>query len=1484
MVQVTLRIRETTGYHHPNKIKTFTLDSSARLEELLIKSKTGGSSEATQSTRAYLNGQELALNTSIASHNLEDNQLIECCKSPYMSAALTSLLKDLEKVQDVLSNDNDDSSGRNKDNLLHILQAPVEMVDINNFWTLAQWKFDRVKSRSISLATIKSILQRMDRNSDYDLPYCTTVESLYDGLQPVWEGQANVGSSRSSKFTNTVRNILKPQTKANGHPSTCWLLLKRKLEIQQDIIDAARRSGKIDDPNYDPLDEFIEQDDVRLKAITGNNDSQRSGVASTPTRIGRSRNSIPNSADTTSAIEYDSQSGRVAATPTRRGRNRTSVPNSTAATNNNNNTPSSNHLTNSRNSTPRRRGKKFYCPEYESGPFAVLCTLVEAMDPSLSSNTAGARRELSLTESKLKYKAQHRCRANLYDRNIGRGSRNAFACMHNLSDKELVRKEIGNFGMENGENIEKWSLLARGEELAKDCLEFEKAVNHTLPNNLKSKKRSNSDDIILVADTREDNLYLRRLKQCCTDKHVAYEERELPAGDYLFMTKDEKIIPLIIERKSWSDLADSVMGKGKGHRRLDCVKVGQITPNIDITAEAIFQKWQEEGSHCQRKNCQLCKMKRSGCSQILFIIEGAWCNKRDGNKYRNNCTAEKRCQNCKSLMDRHHGMNHDILEGVIHRLQIQHGCHIHLTNSYNETITSLLMIRDLLLAEGDNYASIRYKERMSTESDNGDLHLESGSDSDQLLSYDQFLSNAKNTSLPFNFYKQKHMDIKDWTMKSLAGKIASNNATWINVLHEDLALVPISVRGIATTTTTTTTTAAAANESREEHVRETSTTTSISNTTTTIAANQGRKEHVDNSYQVNIREREVIVLDDDVHDNGRTKSYEVVELDDSSVINLCESQDCIQIIDIQDELDDSSSGSTIDCLEDTHVSSSSKPCDVEVVNGDDSDDVEVMNSDDSVIEVMDVDTSNNFEHTNDISIPVSCKKYLESTPLVVIKHLHDYNRNFARTIEEIWRNVLYQKIDSPPSEIKGPAIEKIQEIQQEQLFPLLRRQPLLYAILYLQIKLGVMVRVATQSKHAEDTMQLWAKFSDHVIPIHVTNIQNQEHVQYVESIQVRRQRVEEMQPVQDVETMGNFIHSGRRGQGQPPNHDDNNQSEARNRKRQREATKTRHTQTMQNVVALDTENAAESGMRIKPPPPVNEHYASENSSRKRLKRGSISSPHKNSLLSSSASGRPPKPNIACGNKIPSSSRQPRPRDQSTSHISLERSKAIEARLHRFQQSVAKINSNHENLSTTKMSNNSLTWSCAKCTFDNPIDVTICDMCFIPNASSSSMTPLDDTTKIRTSTANSTIKCTPIHRTVEPTIITTGLNHIDDQNDRTKKVSVMRCGACGEHGHTRRNYDASICRAFNDAGEVEKRQKDRQKKEEKAKNAREAFEVSKANKDAMEKTNEERTRQIQKIVEDMANENDLQKELMEADLKRKEQAMKRTRKQADRSRR
>ena len=112
---------------------------------------------------------------------------------------------------------------------------------------------------------------------------------------------------------------------------------------------------------------------------------------------------------------------------------------------------------------------------------------------------------------------------------------------------------------------------------------------------------------------------------------------------------------------------------------------------------------------------------------------------------------------------------------------------------------------------------------------------------------------------------------------------------------------------------------------------------------------------------------------------------------------------------------------------------------------------------------------------------------------------------------------------------------------------------------------------------------------------------------------------------------------------------------------------------------------------------------------------------------------------------------------------------------------------------------------------------------------------------------------------------------------------MRCVVCGEHGHTRRNYDASICRAFNDVGEVEKRQKYRQKKRQKMQEKHLRF--PKPIKIQWKKTNEERTRHmIQKIVEDVTNDNDLQKELMEADLKSKEQAIKRTRKQADRSRR
>ena len=64
------------------------------------------------------------------------------------------------------------------------------------------------------------------------------------------------------------------------------------------------------------------------------------------------------------------------------------------------------------------------------------------------------------------------------------------------------------------------------------------------------------------------------------------------------------------------------------------------------------------------------------------------------------CIRENCCSVCKQLTERHgHGVTQDVLEGVLHRIQIEHGCLIHYTKSYNETIQSLFDMRILLQSE-----------------------------------------------------------------------------------------------------------------------------------------------------------------------------------------------------------------------------------------------------------------------------------------------------------------------------------------------------------------------------------------------------------------------------------------------------------------------------------------------------------------------------------------------------------------------------------------------------------------------------------------------------------------------------------------------------------------------------------------------------------------------------------------------------------------
>eukprot|EP00984_Skeletonema_dohrnii_P001841 scaffold611_cov72-Skeletonema_dohrnii-CCMP3373.AAC.1 len=96
MVQVRLRVRPTAAYHAPNKVETITIDSHERLEKIQEKYSTAGNGSK---TRLYFEGRELPLNSSVASQDFQDNDTLECCNSPAISAALSACMKDLEEVK-----------------------------------------------------------------------------------------------------------------------------------------------------------------------------------------------------------------------------------------------------------------------------------------------------------------------------------------------------------------------------------------------------------------------------------------------------------------------------------------------------------------------------------------------------------------------------------------------------------------------------------------------------------------------------------------------------------------------------------------------------------------------------------------------------------------------------------------------------------------------------------------------------------------------------------------------------------------------------------------------------------------------------------------------------------------------------------------------------------------------------------------------------------------------------------------------------------------------------------------------------------------------------------------------------------------------------------------------------------------------------------------------------------------------------------------
>ena len=653
MVRLTVKVRPQRGYTYPKAIKQVTVDSSIRLEELLANLKLDK-----KGTHLYsYSGVELPLNSSLATHNVQDGDTLETCSSPLLSAVLSTVISDLEAVQKIPDEE------RSRDRIQPLLD---NCTFLNSDWTGTRWAFDHVKRRSICLKMLKQVLQRNGRFADLQVPQCKDLQSLYDFII-----SARVFNSQPNQH-NTMEQCFKPSARnRNGQPSICWVLMQQKLDKFLRIASTA--SG-------DLMESFLSAQNERHGAMVATptrrtTPNRQSGGGTVPRRIQRqlslSNAEVQRVCTTCLTAPIDCMCLERACPFDKQ-------PTCVTCFRANHPILTRNHerimLTDARAKAVLRQTDRHYCPEYASGSFSILVTLYEAMHQG-----HGGRRQLSLTAKRLKELAQPRCRANLYDRQA-RG-RTAFACVEKLTSEDLIRKEIipG-----DSEETAKYSLMPKGEELAKFCFEYEAAIKSVVQNTkmMKDRKKAlgvaiSTDSVAIVVDNREDKTFADRLVNRCETDGIGYSRRDLPAGDYLYLTKkagseQEIVLPLVIERKTWSDLADSVTGRGR--RRLDCVNLG--------------------GGNCDSR-CQLCRMKKSQCSRIMFIIEGARCLSRDGQE--DKCNTDKRCQYCKELQERHgNHINQAELERVIYRLQVEHQCLIHFTRSYNETINSLFILRDIL--------------------------------------------------------------------------------------------------------------------------------------------------------------------------------------------------------------------------------------------------------------------------------------------------------------------------------------------------------------------------------------------------------------------------------------------------------------------------------------------------------------------------------------------------------------------------------------------------------------------------------------------------------------------------------------------------------------------------------------------------------------------------------------------------------------------
>eukprot|EP00698_Gefionella_okellyi_P024028 TRINITY_DN836_c4_g1_i1.p1 TRINITY_DN836_c4_g1~~TRINITY_DN836_c4_g1_i1.p1 ORF type:complete len:1399 (-),score=258.15 TRINITY_DN836_c4_g1_i1:29-4225(-) len=196
-----------------------------------------------------------------------------------------------------------------------------------------------------------------------------------------------------------------------------------------------------------------------------------------------------------------------------------------------------------------------YMPQPRCAPMGMLSVLWDASQEVPALDTLG--------EEELKLRSEARIDSDMFDRDAQRWF-SAFDGMEKtLIAKRLCKKE----GRETDVGGVRYSLLPAGRDLARGASVFQKVYDAFLqqmrqdlyrpPREFQPTTVADTVSVTLLVDSREPQA--ERILALARKLDIYAEIRELAMGDFAWIvTGTDHMYPLVVERKTWSDLASSL--------------------------------------------------------------------------------------------------------------------------------------------------------------------------------------------------------------------------------------------------------------------------------------------------------------------------------------------------------------------------------------------------------------------------------------------------------------------------------------------------------------------------------------------------------------------------------------------------------------------------------------------------------------------------------------------------------------------------------------------------------------------------------------------------------------------------------------------------------------------------------------------------------------------------------------------------------------